>query len=360
MAALLVCDPNSPRASSVASITASGGGDYKNRLLLDDAVQIEVCSDTGFTASITVGSSTGTQTVKWQQFISGTWQLVYTLPITISASTTTPSGAFTITSSNTTVQDKSFSAPTSNGPQGARTIFIYAEGTAASPLNNITIRRCTFSGGTIAIWLRQVTNFTVEDCVIEDADYAGIDIWSGIGGTIQRNKVSRIGYSRTDFTDGAFLNNAYGILTNRNESSSLVTDPVSENVTITNNTVDWVPIWMGINTHGGKNHTFSNNTVSHCPRGIFMAGSPTGAGTTQCVNLTVTGNSIYAPVSKAGGTSDLEGILYASVSTISITNNGVQYNTPDPYAGGVIGSPGYFDYQNLSTGETISGNFLIP
>jgi parallel beta-helix repeat protein len=360
MAALITVSPSSPVANSTTTATASGGLDDKNRLLLDGSLIGTICRDTGFTFGVLAGE-VGSHTLDWEQHIAGVWTAADSVSFTtVAAPTPSGSGPIVITSSNTTIEDLTFSATTSNGPQGTRTIFISTSGSsAASPFTNIIIRRCRFSGGTIAIWLKWCNSVTIEDCVVEDADYAGIDVWSCITGTIQRNTVRRIGYSRTDFTDGAFLNNAYGIILNRNESASLVTDPVCDGFTVDSNTVDWVPIWMGINTHGGKNTTFSNNTVSHCPRGIFVAGSPTGAGTTQCQNLTIDSNNIYTPVTKAGGSSDLEGILYASVATISITDNGIDYDAVDPVGGGTIGSPGYFDYGNASTGETISGNHLI-
>lgn len=279
----------------------------------------------------------------------------------LSAPSLTPSSPITITSSNTLIEYKSFTATTSNGPLGARTIFITTSGSsAASPYDNITIRHCTFSGGTISIWLKFCTNITIEDCIFTDPDYAAIDLWSCIHGYVQRNTIQRVGYTRTDFSDPAFGNNAYGIVTNRNESNSLVGDPRTRDILFYQNLIEDVPLWMGFNTHGGQDLVIDTNTIRRCVRLIFLASSPmAGGGSAQPINLTVQNNTLEAPVSKAGGSPDLEGILYASIATIYILNNGIGYNTVDPHSGGTIGSPGYFDFGNASTGEVISGNFLI-
>lgn len=342
MTAELTLDPANPATGATAIATATGGGSYKNRLLVDDVEVVTVCTDDAFEQGIDAGAA-GSHTLKWQQLIAGTWTLLDSLTFTTAAAATS-SGVIVVTTNNRTIEDLSFTAPTSNGPNGTRTIFISCVGTAAVPIDGLTIRRCTFSGGTIAIWLRQVTNFTIEDCVVEDADYAGIDVWSAIHGVIQRNTVRRIGYSRTDFTDTAFLNNAYGIIMNRNESASLVTDPRSEDILVDRNVIDYVPIWMGINTHGGKNLEITNNRVSHCPRGIFCAGSPTGAGTTECIDITVDSNYIDACVTKSGGSTDKTGITAIGWTGTSIQNN--QTSTT------------YSNERNQSgtTGVTVAGN----
>jgi parallel beta-helix repeat protein len=359
MVALITVSPASPVIGSSVTATATGGGDHHNRLLLDSVEVYSGCSDDAFTAGVTVSSTVGvTQTLDWEQLILGVWTAADSVSFTTVAAPS--SGSSHIVSTNSvTIEDELIvgsmpAVSTSVTGFGIST----SGGTAASPLTNLTIRRCTIRGFRMGIYLRFVNTIVIEDCIIEDADYAGILLISCKHATIQRNTVRRIGYVKDPAT-GFQGNNAYGISTNRDETSSLVTDPVSEDVLIDSNTIDWVPLWQGINTHGGKDHTISNNTVSHCPRGIFLAGSPTPPGTTQCVNLTVDSNNIYTPVTKAGGTTDLEGILYASVATISITDNGIDYDAVDPVGGGTIGSPGYFDYGNASTGETISGNHVI-
>lgn len=256
----------------------------------------------------------------------------------------TPSSPITVTTDNRTIDSLSFSATTSNGPQGSRTIFIFAQGTASVPIDNLTITNCTFSGGTIAIWLRHVTNVTIENCTIEDPDYAGVDLWSCITGSVAGNTIRRVGYTRTDFSDGAFGNNAYGIVLNRNESSSLVTDPHTELIVVDNNLIEDVPLWMGMNGHGGVDNTWSNNIVRRCPRAFFNAGSPGGGNPSGII---VTANRLEHPVTKTGGTSDIEGVLYSHWTGGSITNNQIDH---------AFGGTGYFDYQGASSGVTISGN----
>jgi parallel beta-helix repeat protein len=97
--------------------------------------------------------------------------------------------------------------------------------TAANPVTNLTIRNCVSTGFTLELYLQYVHNLTVANCTITDADYAGILIASGIGGNINHNLIQRIGYTRTDFSDPAFANNAYGVILERFNTGNLMTDP---------------------------------------------------------------------------------------------------------------------------------------
>ncbi len=260
-------------------------------------------------------------------------------PTATPAPTSKTSGPIQVSSDNVTIDGVTI---TSSGTTGAG---ISATGSASNPINNLTIRNCTIKGFHLGIYLRFVSNVTIENCTITDADYAGIAIFSGIGGTISGNTIQRIGMTRTDFSDPGMGNNAYGIMLNRSESSSLTSDPPTQNFMVDHNTVTNVPLWMCLNLHGARNITFSANTTGGCPRAIFIAGSPTGSGVTQSANVTVTGNRLEAPTTKSGGTTDLEGVLIASLQGGKITNNAISKAYTPPV----------YDYQGNSVNVSISG-----
>ncbi len=258
------------------------------------------------------------------------------------------SGPIVVTTNGVTLDGLTITAPYSaSGDDGRTGTGIYCSASAAAPIDHLTIKNCIISGFESAIFLYYVTNLIIEDCILTDCDYAGIGIFSGIGGTLQRNTIQRIGYTRTNF--GTWKgNNAYGIITDHSTiSGNLTLDPLSANILVDSNTIEDVPLWMGLNTHGGQNITFSNNTVRRCPRAIFIA-SDTG-GVNHPHNVYVTGNTLQEAVHKAGGTPDTEGVLIASLNGGSIIGNKIS-NT--------FGAPGYQDYGGASTGVAISGNTM--
>ncbi len=251
------------------------------------------------------------------------------------------SGPISITKSNVVIDGVSI---TSSGVSG---IGIVAEGTASNPIENITIRNCKVKGFRLGIEVRHAKNVVVQNCIVTDADYVGIGYYSVVGGRISSNTVQRIGTTRTNFSTG-IGNNAYGIILDRNASASLTTDPRVTNVVVDHNLVEDVPLWMGINTHAGAHLTFSNNIVRRTPRAIFVAGD--GGGNSP-IDVKITGNRLEQPVTKSGGTTNIEGILISSLSGGAITNNAVAR---------AYGSPNGTDYGGASTGITRSGNVSIP
>ena len=260
-------------------------------------------------------------------------------PTTTPDPTNQPSGPIEVTTDGRVIDGVTI---TSSGIDGAG---ISASGTVSNPIENLTIRNCTIKGFRMGIYLRFVKNVTIENCTITDADYAGIAIFSGIGGDISGNTILRIGTKKNPVT-GFQANNAYGIMLNRSESSSLTSDPPSQNFMIDHNVVRDVPLWMCMNLHGARNVTFSANTTSGCPRAIFIAGSPmSGGGGVESANVTVTGNRLEAPTTKSGGTTDIEGVLICKLQGGKITNNSISKAYTPPV----------FDYLGSSVNVTISG-----
>ncbi|HET9613545.1 MAG TPA: right-handed parallel beta-helix repeat-containing protein, partial [Candidatus Limnocylindrales bacterium] len=257
-----------------------------------------------------------------------------------SVSTLRPSNPIDITTDNVTIDGV---AITSSGTTG---IGIVAEGTAARPIRNITIRNCSINGFSIGIEARHVENLVIDNCAIANADYAGIAVYSGVGGRITNNVVRKIGYTRTNFS-GQFGNNAYGIALDHYAYGTLTADPYSSGFVVDHNTVEDVPLWMCFNVHAAQNTTFSNNTSGGCPRAFFIAGDATGH---PSRNVTVTRNLIQRPVTKPGGTADIEGVLLSRLQGGAVTYNQIARGY----------SPPVYDYLGASTNVTISGNTVIP
>ena len=153
--------------------------------------------------------------------------------------------------SNTVVDGYRITGPQA-GRFDSREVGILVAGTASQPLENIVIRNCTISRfGYAAIVLRYVRSFKIENCVIRDAVYAGILVVSSRNGFIRSNYVSRIGVVGYQ-TAGM---NSYGI--------ALTDDggPMSANIKVLTNTVENVPQWHGIDTHGGTDIVIAYNKI---------------------------------------------------------------------------------------------------
>ena len=190
----------------------------------------------------------------------------------------------------------------------------------------------------------------IDHCTITDADYAGIAIYSGVGGRVTNNTVRRIGSTRTDFSISYKLNNAYGITFDRSSyNTTFATDPRSANFVVDNNLVTDVPLWMCYNVHAAENITFSNNTAMRCPRAFFIAGD-SGPQHNPPIDITVTGNLMEDPVTKSGGTTDIEGVLICMLQGGTITTNDIA----KAYA------PYVYDYLGGSTNVKIASNTVIP
>ena len=81
--------------------------------------------------------------------------------------------------------------------------------------------------------------------------------------------------------------NAYGIAV-----SAYGGEPRSSDVTVTGNTVEDVPTWHGLDTHGGLRIAFTNNTVRRASRALFITTDTSG---NRATDITVTGNVFGSP-----------------------------------------------------------------
>ena len=188
---------------------------------------------------------------------------------------------------------------------------------------NVTIRNCKISGlGFVGIFLDPgATNFTIEKNTISHVGYAGILTKGATNGKIIGNLVDHIGDHGHQTPDC----NAYGIVPTMDYGGA-----PSADILIDGNTVTDVPLWHGLNTHGGLRLTFSNNIVRRCARAIFLTNAAEG-GNEDAHDCVVIGNDLGEPKSDvpAGGTdSNCAITLYKSFNTVVDNNKTGTYLVP--------------------------------
>jgi hypothetical protein len=155
------------------------------------------------------------------------------------------------------------------------------------------VARLSILGGTVSrfggICVRayKVTDLTVSTATVQDCVYAGIMGLSLVRGSVSANTVSRIGV----YGSAANGNNAYGITMSQQNP---LTDAHSADTVVSDNIVENVPTWSGLDTHGGQRIKFLRNTVRGTYRGIFVTGDANGGRSTDVVTDS---NRVEAPSS---------------------------------------------------------------
>ncbi|WP_053367843.1 right-handed parallel beta-helix repeat-containing protein [Bacillus sp. FJAT-27245] len=138
-----------------------------------------------------------------------------------------------------------------------------------------------------------VENIVIEDCYIHDIGFYGImaefaddvrisntvirDIgFAGVGGLSVRNM--HINKSHIKSIKPGNKGNAYGVFYSRKGAeSNLKAHPRSTNSSVTNSIIEDIPLWEALDTHGGENITFNNNTIRNTKVGIAFVNA-TGKG----------------------------------------------------------------------------------
>lgn len=245
------------------------------------------------TPTLTPSCPSNLQTAINNTAINGTLNITgcsysLTSPVTVSKAMTVQGGTITTTTKGVTIaaSDVVINGVHIIGPQyttyNLGQIGIYAN----SAIQNITVKNNIIENfGEDGIRLANVTNLNVSGNTIKNIVYAGILIVSGAGGAVNGNSVTNIGVVGYE-ANGM---NAYGIaLTDQGGVPS-------SGITVSGNTVDNVPQWHGLDTHGGRNLIFSGNTIHRTNRAIFLTSSD-GNGSAQ--NITVNQNTMDTPTKR--------------------------------------------------------------
>jgi hypothetical protein len=261
----------------------------------------------------------------------------------VSAPLAATSKPIVVTTDGVTIDGATISSSGSSG------VAIHAAGTASNPVTNLTIKNCHLNGFNIGILAEHVVNLVIENCVIENAAYAGVMVYSGVGGRIAGNTIRKIGYYTPLNTSAE--NNAYGIALSRRATTSFTSDPRTSSFTVSGNLVEDVPYWHCYDTHAGQNITFSNNVARRCPRAFFITLDGIG---TQPKSITVTANRIEQALQVSGGTNETA-VTLVNLQGGSVTDNRVSTTYPKPWV---------YDYLGInsagSSNVTISGQVSIP
>ena len=159
----------------------------------------------------------------------------------------------------------------------------------SSYLTDITLSDNTFTAWAgEAIHAELVEDFTFSDNDISDVYYAGIGCYSVRKGRISGNGVRNVLGS----------GNAYGIYLSR-RTGGLAVAPRSSDVVVDGNTVEDIPNWEGLDTHGGQRITFSGNTIRRVRNPIMVGASVDvsgGPGIYAPLDVVVTDNTIASDV----------------------------------------------------------------
>ncbi len=115
------------------------------------------------------------------------------------------------------------------------------------------------------IWATDVHDVAIKRVTVTGFVYAGIMFISVSGGSITGSTIKNIGVTGWDASM-----NAYGIALTDTGGA-----PTSD-VLVDGNVIDNVPTWEGIDTHGGRRLTITDNVIHRTNRAIRIIGSANG------------------------------------------------------------------------------------
>lgn len=267
-----------------------------------------------------------------------------------------------ITTSNVHVDGLLLSGPAIATYQGAGFALsitgTFHAGSAPTYISNVSVTNSIIQHwGAYGVYAAYVDQFSASRNYINDIGYAGIAVISGTNGRIEGNGIDTIGPGNSG--------NAYGIALSRDttDSGELISQPPTTDYAVSGNTIRNVPIWEGLDTHGGERITFSGNTIYNVKDAIGVGASKNSSH-----------NDTYAPHSVT---------VVGNVADSSVTNGsagygivfqGVVTTTPavvtDYATGSIVGNylKGYGDQTNAisgamyiysTSGLSVSGNSIV-
>ena len=278
-------------------------------------------------------------------------------PVTIrgrGSITTTGNGpAVTITASNVTVDGLRIAGPQYAEMVSTQTGILVTGGTVAAPITGLRVLNCTVeSFGYMGLRLNHCTEFEVSRTTVRNVVYAGVLVMSGNRGRIDSSDVLNV--------TGTGQVNYYGIALTHDKAQPQSTHPRTRDVQVTNNLVDGVTGWEGIDTHGGENIIISGNRVLNCLVGIAcVPGEESGSETLAPRSITVTNN--FVDSRRTDGTARA-GIQLIGAGTLAspaeratgvIANNIIRNHGTENTSGGA----GISLY--VTRGVVVSGNSIV-
>jgi hypothetical protein len=262
--------------------------------------------------------------------------------------------AFTINAS-----DVSFYGLRIRGPQymaynAAQFGLNFSASSWAAKISRITVQDCRIDRwGNEGIRLSWVSDFEVLNCTIEQVNYAGVLCLSVSDGRIAGNHIE----------DVPGTPNAYGITLTRSNNDSLTTHPRSQRVSVSGNTIRNIPVWNGIDTHGGADITITNNVVESCLGPIWCVDARNGSNVATFApqRVVVSNNVITNPLSTgAAGPGVIVAGADSGIGSVTEYATGIVVSNNTIYRHGEQNADGGAAIRLQSVqGAVISGNMLV-
>jgi hypothetical protein len=229
----------------------------------------------------------------------------------------------------------------------------YNSGSAPTYITGLKIKDCNITNwSSRGIRMRFVQYFDVSGNYLDSLFYAGIVGESVNYGTIDNNKVNNVlGYVLSGLSK-----QAYGIYCGMWGTYTNTESPRSSYVIVSNNHVYKVPYWEGLDTHGGANISFINNTVRDTYRGLMICGSVDSAtayeGTDNVIAIgnTITTTETFAHPLYSVGIENSPGVASYAAGEYN-ENTKIIGNTTNGYYWGI--------YDSYTKGSKIQGNTIL-
>ncbi len=266
---------------------------------------------------------------------------------------------FVISASNVRLSGLKLIGPQFAVYRASETAIEARGGSAAAMLTGIRVEDNEVArwGGN-AIYLQWVRDFTVNRNQLHDLYYAGVLVGSGQSGLIEANHIRNV----VGVHDDAVHTHAYGVAVSRANSSSLVTDPRSSDITISRNIIEDIPGWEGLDTHGGERISFVGNTIRRCKYGISVGPSANVAGVDTFAPLDVSVVDNLIESGTASGTASFGIAFHGALGTVGAptqkATGRIVGNTVRGYGAAADSVSGAI-WVRTTQGLTVSDNVLL-
>lgn len=258
-----------------------------------------------------------------------------------SITTTAPVNALEVSSSNVTI-DSAILYGTGSATGGTAK-GIHVKGSSGGRLSRIHITSPRISGfNKDGIWLDYVDDFSITASQISACGYSGIVAISCARGLIDGGRIK-------DITKPSGFINAYGVALTRDSTKTMAESPRSEDITVSNLTVENVP-WEGIDTHAGRNLRFIGNTVLGCTVGIAMVACPDPAGVETWAPINMVCANNYVDARTSGGDKS---------NGIMLVGAGTTVGSPAESATGIVSNNIIVDHGGAGTSQAVWGGMLM-
>ena len=118
---------------------------------------------------------------------------------------------------------------------------------------------------------------------------------------------------RTDMKDPGKSNNAYAF---KGDQASLAggSSGWPTGWTFEDGVIEDIPLWQGLNSHGGRNYLFQRNVIRRVPRAVFVTTSD---------GVRILENQLLDPITDIprGGTDDVTAVSFGGIVGGSIDGN---------------------------------------